>query len=91
MTKLIDCNQLTDEAIANMDAAELINSVLVSFDIPDVIERERIQALMQIRAAEVGAKVVINRQLGAYRQKTSSLKLILKNHRRKIETTSICA
>ena len=82
MTKLIDCNQLTDEAIANMGAAELINSVLVSFDIPDVIERERIQALMQIRAAEVGAKVVI---------KTSSLKLILKNHRRKIETTLTCA
>ena len=50
MTKLIDCNQLTDEAIASMNAAELINSVLVSFDIPDVIERERIQALMQIRA-----------------------------------------
>jgi hypothetical protein len=73
MTKLIDCNQLTDEAIANMDAAELINSVLVSFDIPDVIERERIQALMQIRAAEVGAKVVVNRQLGAYRQKDKQL------------------
>ena len=73
MTKLIDCNQLTDEAIANMNATELINSVLASFDIPDVIERERIQALIQIRAAEVGAKVVVNRQLGAYRQKDKQL------------------
>lgn len=73
MTKSIDCNQLTDEAIASMTAQELINAVLVSFDIPDVIERERIQALMQIRAAEVGAKTVVSRQLGAYRKEDKQL------------------
>ncbi len=73
MTKLIDCNQLTDEAIANMSAAELINAVLVSFDIPDAIERERVQALMQIRAAEVGAKTVVSRQLGVYRKEDKQL------------------
>lgn len=73
MTKLIDCNQLTDEAIADMPAAELINSVLVSFDIPDAIERERIQALLQVRAAEVGAKAVVSRLLGAYRQQDKQL------------------
>lgn len=73
MTKLIDCNQLTDEAIASMNAAELISAVLVSFDIPDVIERERILALIQIRAGEVGVKTIISRQIGAYRREDKQL------------------
>lgn len=73
MTKLIDCNQLTDEAIADMNAAELISAVLVSFDIPDVIERERVLALIQVRAAEIGAKTIIERQLRAYRREDRQL------------------
>ncbi len=73
MPSLIDCNQLNDETINCMSATELINAVLVSFDIPDDIERERIQALIQIRAMEVGAKDVVRRQLGAYRQKDKQL------------------
>ena len=41
----------------------------MSFDIEDEFERIRIQALMRVRAAEIGVTTAVNSMISAYRKK----------------------
>ena len=50
-----------------MDKKTLINCVDLTFELGD-IERARVQALIQIRADELGIATVFNRLLSAYRK-----------------------
>lgn len=59
---------MTDENIAAMDKQQLINSVILSFDLEE-FERIRIQALMQIRAGELNISTAVSRMISAYRKK----------------------
>ena len=61
-------SDLTDENIAAMDKQQLINSVILSFDLEE-FERIRIQALMQMRAGELNISTAVSRMISAYRKK----------------------
>ena len=69
MPEINTAADLTDEAISAMDNRQLINNVIMSFDIEDEFERIRIQALMRVRAAEIGVTTAVNSMISAYRKK----------------------
>ena len=60
---------LTDESISAMGKRQLIDSIILSFDIADEFEKIRIQALMQIRGAELNISTAVSRMMTAYRNK----------------------
>ena len=68
MNEINSSSDLTDETIASMDKQQLINSVILSFDLDD-FERIRIQALMMIRAGDLNITTAISRMISAYRKK----------------------
>jgi len=73
--KLVEINSaadLTDEAIAVMDNQQLINSVILSFDL-DEFEQIRVQALMEIRAGELNIKSAVSRMISAYKKKDNAI------------------
>ena len=63
---------MTDENIAAMDKQQLINSVILSFDLEE-FERIRIQALMQMRAGELNISTAVSRMISAYRKKDEAV------------------
>jgi hypothetical protein len=63
---------LMDENIAAMDKQQLINSVILSFDLEE-FERIRIQALMQMRAGELNVSTAVSRMISAYRKKDEAV------------------
>jgi hypothetical protein len=68
---LIEINSakdLTDENIARLDAITLVNSLIYTFDLEDDFEIERVQAVMQIKARELGCLTAFNRLLATYRK-----------------------
>lgn len=68
MNEIISSSDLTEETIALMDKQQLINSVILSFDLED-FEQIRVQALMMIRAGELNITTAISRMISAYRKK----------------------
>lgn len=64
---------LTGETIEKMTAKELINGVLYTFDVEDRIERERLQALMIVRADELNVKSTVSRLISTYRREDEKL------------------
>lgn len=72
MAEIISADELTDESIANMDNKTLINSVILSFELEEV-ERIRIQALMQIRAGELGIAKAVSSMIAAYKKQDKQL------------------
>ncbi len=68
--KTID--DLTDANIATMDKVQLVDSVILSYDIQDEFERIRLHALMQIRAGELGIGPTLNRVLSKYQKKDAA-------------------
>ena len=68
MLETITAEELTDELIANMDNKTLINSVITSFDLEE-FEKIRIQALMQVRAGELGITKAVSSMIAAYKKK----------------------
>lgn len=68
MPETLTAEELTDEAIANMDNKTLINSVILSFEL-DEFECIRIQALMQVRAGELGITKAVTSMIAAYKKR----------------------
>lgn len=68
MPEYLTAEELTDEAIANADNKTLINSVISSFDLED-FEQIRVQALMQVRAGELGITKAVSSMIAAYKKK----------------------
>lgn len=65
MARIENAQDLTEEAIAALDAKELVDSVIYTFDI-DEIERARVQALMKLRAKELKLGTEIAQMIRAY-------------------------
>ena len=58
-------DQVTDESVAKMDAKELVDSVIYTFEMGD-LDRARIQALMKIRAKELKLSTEVSQMIRAY-------------------------
>ena len=56
---------MTDESVAKMDAKELVDSVIYTFEMGD-LDRARIQALMKIRAKELKLSTEVSQMIRAY-------------------------
>ena len=72
MPEPIAAESLTDENIATMDNQTLINSVISSFDLEE-FEQIRVQAIMQIRAKELGITKAVSMMISAYKKKDRQL------------------
>lgn len=66
-------SDLTDDSIPRMTAAELINGVILTFDIDDEFERLRLQSLMVVRATDLKAGSTIQRLISTYKRKDKAL------------------
>lgn len=71
--EITNAADLTDDVVARMTVNELINGVILTFDIDDEFERLRIQSLMVVRAGELKAASVIQRMLSAYKRRDKEL------------------
>lgn len=65
-------DDLTDSNIATMEKTQLVDSVILSYDIPDEFERIRLHALMQIRAGELGIGSTLNKMMAKYQRKDAT-------------------
>ena len=72
MAEILSADDLTDDTIANMDNKTLINSAILSFELEEV-ERIRVQALMQVRAKELGITKAISSMMAAYKKQDRQL------------------
>lgn len=52
-----------------MDTRQLIDSVILSYDLEDEFEQIRVQALMEVRASELKVTTAVKRMMSAYRKK----------------------
>lgn len=72
-------DELSEEAISEMNMQELVNSTMLIYQIPVKTEQLRLKALMEIRARELKCAPTIKSLLAAYDREDSRLKAEYRN------------